>query len=226
MAWIFSATRTRGRALLAAVLVLCCSMVQAGPVWQQTDALASALDNSGVYTTNGNAGIITFTNQIATNTGSTSQHMGMYFGWNWITGYTGGDVALPWSNANGAFQGGPVSLTIERIGFGAQTLRIGDVVGDTWVGNPWAPAGVSPAIATAADWEVPLFDFGVMQAGGSISYDIRLTYDFATATDLANFQYFNAWAQGVQQIPEPGSLALAGLALLCAGAVRARKPRG
>ncbi|HSW07642.1 PEP-CTERM sorting domain-containing protein [Aquabacterium sp.] len=199
---------------LALMAGLATPPAQAVAVWQETNHLSSTLDNNASYTTNGNTGIVNYLNQTATNTGATAQHMGMYFGWNWVTTYSGQDIAMPWSNANGVFQGGPVALTIERPGVAALTLRIGDVQGDSWIGVPWAP-GAEPPIATAADWIVPMFDFGVIDAGASVLYDIRLSFEFATAADLADFRYFQTYAQGVQVVPEPTSLWLVVLGALC-----------
>lgn len=212
-------------AVLATGLGTLAPCAQASPSWQQTDSLSSTLDDSGVYTTpTATTGVITFANQIATNTGSTARHMGMYFGWNWITDYAGGASALPWSNATGAFVGGPVSLTIARTGFAAQTLRIGDVLDDTWVGVPWTPGFGLPAIASAADWVVPFFDFGELLPGQSVSYGMSLSYEFASPADLAQFQYFYTYAQGVQAVPEPVTFLLLGLALLLLGLQRAGRP--
>lgn len=205
LAWLASLTLLAG---------LGATPAQAVGVWQETDLLSSTLDNSGVYTTNGSTGVVTYLNQTATNTGATAQHMGMYFGWNWITTYSSQDIALPWSNANGVFAGGPVALTIERPGFAKQTLRIGDVLDDSWIGVPWAPAG-EPPIATEADWIVPMFDFGVIEAGASVLYDIVLSFEFATVADLADFRYFQTYAQGVQAVPEPAVPWLVALGLAC-----------
>lgn len=213
-------------AVLAAGLGGALPGAQAAPVWQETNNLSSVLDDTGVYTTpTATTGVITFANQIATNTGSTARHMGMYFGWNWITDHAGVSNALPWSNAKGAFEGGPVSLTIARSGFAAQTLRIGDVLDDTWVGVPWTPGFGLPAMASVADWVVPFFDFGDLLPGESVSYGMSLSYEFATPADLAQFQYFYTYAQGVQAVPEPATFMLLGLALLLLGVTRSRRPR-
>jgi len=202
------------RALFAsAALLLAASATQAGVVWQQTDKLSSQLTGTPGYVTNGSVATVTYADQTATNTGPTAQHLGMYFGWNWIYDAAGGDTPLSWDNVSQAFVGQHVSLKVSRIAFGDQSLHLGDVLGDTWIGQPWAPGGETP-IATEADWDAPLFDFGDLNAGESVNYGLQLTYAFDSMAALASFDSFGIYAQGVQlAVPEPGSLALTGFAL-------------
>lgn len=224
MPWPTPAQRTLP-ARLAAGLALATAIggTQAAAVWQQNDDLHSILGGAYTYSTNGNTAVVTYLNQTATNTGPSARHMGMYFGWSWLGTTAGQQIALPWSNADGAFEAAPVALTIERPGFAAQTLKIGDVQGDTWIGVPWAP-GAEPKIATAADWVVPMFDFGWIDAGASMSYDIQFSFAFASADDLAHFDSFQSYAQGISTVPEPTTLWLLGLGALCL--LLARKPSG
>jgi len=196
-------------------------------VWQQNDALQSTLDNNYNYSSDASTrtGVVSFTNQTATNSGASAGHFGMYLGWAWSYDSAGNETPLLWDNSSEAFVGGPVSLAVSRPGFGAQSLHLGDVVGDTWIGNPWPSADPDP-IATDASWDVPFFDFGNIAAGGSVNYDITLTFTFADDASFADWNRggdFYIGGQGVLAVPEPGSFALAGLALLALGLNRQRR---
>ncbi|MEO8000044.1 MAG: PEP-CTERM sorting domain-containing protein, partial [Gemmatimonadaceae bacterium] len=163
--------------------------------------------------------------QTANNIGSTAQHMGMYFGWNWT--YTGNaDTPMLWNNASQKFESSVAKLSISRPSYANQFFRLGDVDNDTWVGVPWAPSTETP-IATQAGWIAPLFDFGVINAGGSVNYDLTLVYEFNNATDFAAWERtgdFYVGAQGVQSVvPEPSTFALVGFAFGAVAFVRRRR---
>ncbi len=213
---------------LVALLTLAAPTVVSAQTWQETDHLSSVLTGPYGYSFAGTTGVVTYLNQTATNTGATSQHMGMYFGWNWLYNSAGADTPLVWSNANLAFQGGSASLSIARIGYANQRLLLGGVQNDTWIGVPWAPGSETP-ITTQAGWNVPFFDFGMMAAGASVNYDVAFTFAFTDANEFADWNrggdYFFS-AQGVQTVtPEPASIALVGSALVGVAFVRRRQSR-
>lgn len=187
--------------------------------WTESSALSSSLGGPFGYTTNAAAhtATVTYANQTATNTGATAGHLGMYLGWAWSYDSTGAATSLLWSNADQAFVGNGVKMTITG---STGSLKIGDVGNDSWVGNPWSPDPGTPGIATDASWVVPLFDFGDIAAGGSVQYDIAMTFTFDTQgafDDWNRAGSFYLGAQGVAVVPEPGSLALVALALTALG---------
>jgi hypothetical protein len=203
--------------------------VNAAPVWQQSNDLTSTLDDNWTYTSDSatRTAVVSYTNQSATNTGSSTEHLGMYLGWAWSIDGTGANTPLLWDNTTQAFVGGLVSLNVTLPVVGTQSLLLSDIVGDTWVGNGWAPigSGYTP-IATQGAWDVPFFDFGDIAAGDSVNYDITLTFTFATQTAFDDWNSagdFYIGGQGVAAIPEPGSFALAGLALLGLAIARRRR---
>nr|WP_316640063.1 PEP-CTERM sorting domain-containing protein [uncultured Roseateles sp.] len=213
----FSLTLVAFCAALATMLAS--PAAQAGPVWAQYDLLAGDLDNNYVGQASGTKATVSFSSQSVTNMGSEARHLGMYFGWSWVRPEANGAYqSMPWSNAGQAFTTGSLSLTVARTDAATLMLRPGDVQGDTWVGNPWTPDPLKyTAIATAADWELPLFDFGVMGAGQTAFYNVSFTFDgFADTASAQRFLDtggFASYAQGVATVPEPGSVALVGLAL-------------
>lgn len=191
--------------------------------WKESNDLYSWLTGTPSYVESGLTATATYTNQTATNIGSSSQHLGMYIGWNWLYDYAGNNTPLYWNNATQTFVGEHVSLKITRPGSPDQYLSLDDVVGDTWIGVPWAPASETK-IATQADWDVPFFDFGTLAAGDSTIYDIAFSYTFDSAEALRNFSGMYVGGQGVAAtVAEPATAALAGIALLAGGLARRRK---
>jgi hypothetical protein len=234
---VHHANRTVANGLLAlatscAVLLGAVAPAAEAAPWAQDDALQSALTGPWAFDIQGQVVQVDFANQTAHNTGAVDRHMGMYFAWSWLRPADAGPYqSMAWDNAVQAFVNPVATLQVVHTGHAAQTLRIGDVLGDTWAGVPWAPDATYPAIAADADWVVPLFDFGVIGAGQSVTYDIRFSFTFGDAAAALAFTEqggFASYAQGVARLPEPGSLALAALALVAGGAAaqRRRQPRG
>lgn len=202
---------------LAGWLMACvAAAASAAPAWVESNALQSTLDSNWTYASDAVArtAAVSFHDQVATNTGASAAHLGMYLGWAWSYESSGTATSLLWSNADQAFVGGGVKLSI---GGATGSLKLGDVGNDSWIGNPWTPGGTAAGIATQADWVVPLFDFGQIGAGSSVLYDITLNFSFATQAAFDDWNRggsFYLGGQGVALLPEPASLALVLLALL------------
>ena len=197
----------------------------AAPVWQETNLLQSALDNNYTYSSDATSktGVVSFSNQVATNNDSASRHMGMYLAWAWSYDGSGAATSLLWDNASNRFVGGGVSL--EVVGANGHVL-LSDVVDDTWIGVGWNPGFGENPIATVGSWDVPLFDFGTIAAGASVSYDIELRFTFADDAAFADWDRRGSiylGGQGVQAVPEPSSLAFVGIALVGVAACRRRQ---
>lgn len=190
----------------------------AAPIWVESSALASTLDNNWTYASDAltRTATVSFHDQVATNTSASAAHLGMYLGWAWSYDGTGAATSLPWSNADQAFVGGGVRMSITGA---TGTIKLADVFNDSWIGQPWSPGGTAAGIATAADWVVPLFDFGQMAAGASVLYDIDLNFSFDTQAAFDDWNRSGSFYLGAQglALPEPASLALVALALLAAG---------
>ena len=210
----------------ASVMLLAVASAAQAAAWRQTDDLQGTLGSSYTAQVVGSTAQLTFSNQTVTNVGSSAEHLGMYFAWSWARPTAnGGYEALPWDNATQSFRNADVSLQVQHLGHAAQFLRLGDVVGDTWNGVPWSPDPGVPAIASSADWVAPLFDFGPIGAGQSVSYDLRFDFTFASgaaAQRFLDFGGFYSYSQGVVQVPEPAALALVAMALGLLVTVRRR----
>ena len=127
----------------------------AAPAWIESNALVSTLDNNWTYASNAatRTATVSYHDQVATNAGVTNAHLGMYLGWAWSYESSGAATSLPWSNADQAFVGGGVKLSI---GGATGNLKLADVGNDSWIGNPWTPGGTAAGIATQAafdDWD-------------------------------------------------------------------------
>jgi hypothetical protein len=211
--------------LAAAALAATVSAAQAA--WVQNDNLQGVLDNHYTMQRTGSVASLTFTDQQAVNTGGHDGHFGWYFGWSWVRPSDAGSSTyqpLLWDNTTQRFTNGSVSLEVQYVGHAAQFLRLSDVQADTWVGVPWTFDPAVAAIATQGDWEVPLFDLGIIGAGQSLAYDIRFNFTFAGDAEAQTFLDrggFGSYAQGVE-MPEPLSLGLVALAL---GLVAVTTPR-
>lgn len=220
--------------LAGAALALLASSLpsQAALVWQEYASLVGALDGNYVLQVNGPVVDVVFTNQVITNSGAAGGHVGMYFAWSWVRPDGGGAAyqAMSWDNATQRFTHAAASMEVTYTGHAAEFLRIGDVLDDTWAGVAWSPnVGLYAPIASQADWEVPLFDFGWIDAGQSKLYDLRYRFvfnDAASAQDFADEGGFASYAQGViTTVPEPTGLALAGLALAALAGAPSRRRR-
>lgn len=196
----------------------------ASPLLQQSNDLQSWLTGTPGYSSDAGtlSAVVSYGNQTATNVGSTPGHLGMYLAWAWSYDSAGVDTPLLWSNALGAFVGNGVTMRVTRSGNPVPTRVLGSILDDTWIGVPWAPGAETP-IASQAAWEVPFFDFGLLQPGAAALYDIELHLSFDTLAAFADWDAggsFYIGGQGVRAIPEPGVPALLALALAALALVR------
>lgn len=219
------------RTLAVLAMALAMASAQAALVWKQTDKLQADLDSNWTYTSDASTrtAVVIHGAQVATNHDTQAQHMGFYVAWNWMYDGAGNEVALSWDNTSQVYfgnmpLGGSVQMTVEMVG-SPGFLRLGDVVGDTWIGVPW-PVGYPNPITTDADWVVPFFDLGQIAAGASVTYDMKITLAFDDQTAFDDWDSTGSYyigGQGVQAVPEPGNVALAGLALLALAAAQRRR---
>lgn len=214
------------RGLAGLLLAGLAAAASAAPGWVESNSLFSWLDDNWTYTSDAatRTATVTYHDQTATNTGATAAHLGMYVGWVWSYDGSGAATSLLWSNADQAFVGGGIKLVI---GGASGSVRLGDVINDSWIGVPWTPGAPAAAIATEADWVVPLFDFGELAGGASVLYEMSMTLTFdsqAAFDDWNRAGSFYVSSQAVQ-LPEPDDLALALLALVAAGLALRRRGR-
>lgn len=225
-----AATRLARRLSGFAALLLALALplgAAASPLLQESNDLQSWLSGTPAYSSDAGTltAVVSYGNQSASNVGATPGHLGMYLAWAWSYDAAGIDTPLLWSNALGAFVGNGITMRVTRSGNPVPTRVLGSILGDTWIGVPWAPGGETP-IASQATWEVPFFDFGLLQPGGSTSYDIELHFSFADAAAFADWDAggsFYLGGQGVRALPEPGVPALLALALVALAAGRRRR---
>ncbi|WP_457419863.1 PEP-CTERM sorting domain-containing protein [Roseateles sp. P5_E7] len=214
------------RGVMGLLMASLAATASAAPAWVESNALQSWLDNNWTYASDAVArtATVSFHDQVATNTSASAGHLGMYLGWAWSYDGSGAATSLPWSNADQAFTGGGVKMSITGA---TGSVKLADILNDSWIGQPWTPGAPAIGIATAADWVVPLFDFGQMAAGASVLYDVTVNFSFATQAAFDDWNRagnFYLGAQGVS-LPEPASLALVMLALMASGLVFKRRAR-
>lgn len=212
----FAAWLVRG--LASCLLAGLTAAASAAPTWVESSSLASWLDNNWTYASDATTrtATVSYHDQVATNTSGAAAHLGMYVGWVWSYDSTGAATSLLWSNADNAFVGGGIKLAI---GGATGSVKLGDVLNDTWIGTPWTPGAPAAGIATQADWVVPLFDFGDIAAGASVLYDISMTLTFDTQAAFDDWNRAGSFYVSSQavQLPEPGGLSLVALALAMLG---------
>jgi len=210
-------------------LLCACGVATATPYdWLEYNAVqGSPLDN-GTYTAGATSSTLEFDNAWIKNTGPTSQDIGFYFAWMWVTDTpTGTDadyIPLAWNNATQTFHtdnfsapGHTLDVKVEFEGISSTFLPLSTVGNETGTGPGYAPWGFSPTapvIAPDSSWSVPFVDLGVLAPGDQKNFGLKFTQTFNHADDVNKFWGYEYWGQNVvpaNPVPEPATMAILGI---------------
>lgn len=223
----------RSRLVLTAVLTMMAASVASADsyAWRENNNLASTLDSNWSYSTSGNTGTLSWTNQTFTNLGAPVGDAGMYLGWAWAATTTAahetdwsGYTPLTWDNTRQAFYNSDFGGTGSDVSLQVQSnlpitylslATVGDSTGTNpgWTGTPWSYATNAPPVTTNAAMNVPFIDFGAMATNQVKTYDFDLVFTFSSAAGLNAFDDAYIGGQGINAVPVPASV-WSGLALL------------